>query len=73
MNKQTFMEVGSTIISFILVIGGIFFIGYSVGNFKGYERHREDLIKIECEINNKNKPFNEVEAKCIKYFTEETK
>lgn len=72
MNKQTKENI-QVIISLILIASGIFIVGRVVGHYQGYTERMEDEKRSTCKAENSYKPFNEVDAHCVKYFTEETK
>lgn len=63
----TLEAIGAAI--FLIALG--MFVGYVVGDLHGYDRWYKADQKQKCLSENSYKPFNEVEAKCIKYFTEE--
>ena len=69
MTKEMKQNLG--IVAVILGWTALFtWFGYSMGRINGYSQAFEDRKRIDCEIEFDNKPFAEIDGKCIKYFKE---
>jgi hypothetical protein len=58
-----------------VVVGVIFYFGYTIGNTKGWSKGWADANeldkKLECQYEWGNKPNTEVPVKCLKYLQQE--